>query len=75
MKANVEKFESGWVSLQLHLNADEIEVLIARLRELKNKSISHFHIRQNNWTDIPSVSDIEFSLAERVAENEDLTVD
>jgi len=62
MFARVEKFESGWIGLSLALTKSQIDSLIARLCELKEEKIGHFHIRSDDFSPEIGIADIELSL-------------
>lgn len=62
MNTKLEKFESGWVGVSLALATDEIELLIQRLNSLKSGNITHFHLRNEDFTPSEGMADIEFTL-------------
>jgi len=74
MKADIEKFDSGWIGVSLSLAPHEIDLLVERLNALRTGKVDHFHIRQNRWGPSAGVADIEFSLAEAGDTNE-LTIE
>ena len=74
MKADIEKFDSGWIGVSLSLAPHEIDLLVDRLKALRAGEVGHFHVRQNRWGPSPGVADIEFSLAEP-ADNDELTIE
>ena len=63
MQVNLEKFDSGWVSLTVAIPRKDIDNLIARLQDLKSGSTGHFHFRTDDFSCESGVADIEFSVA------------
>jgi hypothetical protein len=64
MNMTMEKFDSGWIGLSLELNESEIDKLMIRLTELKNRNIGHFHIRNEDFSAETGIADLELSLSE-----------
>ncbi len=61
MNAKLEKFESGWVGISLSLDSEEIKLLIRRLSALESRSITHFHLRNEDFTLSEGIADIEIT--------------
>ena len=61
MNTKLEKFDSGWVGLSLALRAEEIDLLLRRLNELKSGDIKHFHFRNEDFESQEGVADIEIT--------------
>jgi len=62
MHANLDKFESGWVGITLSFGAEEIDLLIERLRALKDGKLGHFHFRTDDFSKAHGITDIEISM-------------
>ncbi len=72
MKSEIEDFKTGWFGISLGLNNNEIENLIAKLRELKENK-DHFHYR-SDFIGKEGIGDIEFYYTEEDIKN-DLSLD
>ena len=70
MRAEIERYSSGWVGIHLRMKAEERDALIEALRGLP--AIEHFHIRATFLDDAaePGIADIEISFqGDREADN------
>ena len=63
MYAQLEDFGTGWSGLRLALSDHDLELLIARLNELR-KTKGHFHARSDFDANGGGLGDIEFFWAE-----------
>jgi hypothetical protein len=58
MRVEIGKLESGWYEISIGLNEEDIDLLIKRLRLLKDNKSQHFHI-MSDYVNEKGVGDIE----------------
>lgn len=61
MNAKLEKFDSGWIDISLALATEEIDLLLRRLNALKSGEITHFHLRNEDFSLSEGIADIEIT--------------
>lgn len=64
MIAKVEAFNTGWFGITLEVTRSDIQRLIARLNELQDGAIGHFHIRNDDFSADVGIADIAISLCD-----------
>ena len=61
MNVKLEKFDSGWIGISLALTTEDIDSLLQRLNLLKLGELTHFHIRNDDFSRKEGVADIELT--------------
>lgn len=74
MNTKLDIIDTGWVGLSLALEAEEIELLLRRLNELKSGNIKHFHFRNADFESQNGVADIEITTIGK-DETSNMTID
>jgi hypothetical protein len=67
MRVEIEDFKTGWYGIALGIRADEIDVLIERLKLIK-KEQQHFHIA-SDYEGEGGIGDIEIYLLQEDERN------
>jgi len=62
-------YGTGWYGLLIQISESEIDILIQRLLQLKDKKDQHFHIFNNSKMGDGGVENIEFETQEGVSDN------
>ena len=68
MNAKLDDWENGWFGIELGLDLNEIDSLIALLQMIKNDPEQHFHI-SSEYKGEGGIGDIEVYVKEEKAEN------
>ena len=68
MHTELEDWKNGWYGVQLGITAEEIDVLIERLRMLKEEPDQHFHLT-STYKDGGGVGDITVYVQETLKPN------
>ena len=68
MNVAIEDFKTGWFGIKVGLTDSDIALLIERLQALQHHR-SHFHFRQDAFTDTSRVADVELYWTDQAPSN------
>ena len=68
MFVETEDYKTGWFGINISIRRHEKDVLIERLKQLKNNENQHFHLT-SDFTDDGGVGDIGFNISDEGKDN------